>query len=93
MNKRDMVLLIETEDALADMDQALEQLTGYGHADGDFVKLDNVFNVIQNNSHKYYADNSAEMTQLFMGILMDRDKTAMERADILIHGTVRLEKQ
>ena len=93
MNKRDMALLIETEDALADMDQVLEQLTGYGHADGDFVNLDNVFNVIQNNSHKYYADNSAEMMQLFMGILMDRDKTAMERADILIHGTVRLEKQ
>ena len=26
--------------------------SGYGHADGDFIKLDNVFEVNNNNSHK-----------------------------------------
>ncbi len=86
-----MALLIEVEDTLNDMDNALEQLTGYGHANGEFVKLDNVFNVIQNNSHKYYADKAEDKTQLFMSILMGREKTPEERADILINGTVRLE--
>jgi hypothetical protein len=91
MKKQDMALLIEVEDTLNDMDNALEQLTGYGHANGEFVKLDNVFNVIQNNSHKYYADKAEDKTQLFMSILMGREKTPEERADILINGTVRLE--
>ena len=86
-----MALLIEVEDTLNDMDNVLEQLTGYGHANGEFVKLDNVFNVIQNNSHKYYADKAEDKTQLFMSILMGREKTPEERADILINGTVRLE--
>ena len=86
-----MALLIEVEDTLNDMDNALEQLTGYGHANGEFVKLDNVFNVIQNNSHKYYADKAEDKTQLFMSILMGREKTPEELADILINGTVRLE--
>ena len=86
-----MALLIEVEDTLNDMDNALEQLTGYGHANGEFVKLDNVFNVIQNNSHEYYADKAEDKTQLFMSILMGREKTPEERADILINGTVRLE--
>jgi len=27
------------------MDEALEQLTGHGHANGEFIKLDNVFDV------------------------------------------------
>lgn len=86
-----MALLIEVEDTLNDMDNALEQLTGYGHANGEFVKLDNVFNVIQNNSHKYYADKAEDKTQLFMSILIGREKTPEECADILINGTVRLE--
>ncbi len=91
MKKQDMALLIEVEDTLNDMDNALEQLTGYGHANGEFVKLDNVFNVIQNNSHKYYADKAEDKTQLFMSILIGREKTPEECADILINGTVRLE--
>lgn len=91
MKKEDMALLIEVEDTLEDMDKTLEQLTGYGHTNGKFVKLDNVFNVIQNNSHKYYADKAEDKTQLFMSILMGREKTPEERAEILTNGTVRLE--
>lgn len=90
MEKKDMALLIEVEDALEDIDKLLEQLTGYGHANGKFVKLDNVFNVIQNNSHEYYADKSEDKTQLFMSILMGREKTPEERADILMNGTVHI---
>ena len=34
MEKKDMALLIEVEDTLADMDEVLEQLAGHGHASG-----------------------------------------------------------
>lgn len=88
MEKKDMALLIEVGDALEDMDKLLEQLTGYGHANGKFVKLDNVFNVIQNNSHEYFIGKSEDRTQLFLSILMSREKTPEERADILMNGMV-----
>ncbi len=68
--KKDMALLIEVEDELHNMDQALEQLTGHGHANGDFIKLDNVFDVIFHNSHEYYTGQSEEIGQLFFQILM-----------------------
>ena len=60
MEKRDMALLIEVEDELHNMDQALEQLAGHGHASGEFIKLDNVFDVIHRNSHEYYTVESDE---------------------------------
>ncbi|MCM1158990.1 MAG: hypothetical protein NC348_10885 [Clostridium sp.] len=93
MEKRDMVSLIEVEDELHNMDKALEQLAGHGHASGDFIKLDNVFDVIYRNSHKYYAEQSDEddRMQLFFQILMNREKSPEERADILMNGTVRIE--
>ena len=39
MDQRDMELLIEVEDELDKMDQALEQLAGHGHASGEFIKF------------------------------------------------------
>ena len=45
LEKKDMALLIEVEDTLADMDEALGRLAGHGHASGEFIKLDNVFDV------------------------------------------------
>lgn len=90
MKKKDMALLIEAEDTLDDMDRLLERFTGYGHSEGDFIKLDNIFEVIHNNSHKYYTENSEEKMQLFLSILMCRDRTPEERADILMNGTIRM---
>ena len=90
MEKKDMALLIEVEDELQNMDQALEQLAGHGHANGDFIKLDNVFDVIVHNSHKYYNNQSEEIGQLFFHILMNREMSPEERADILMNGTVRV---
>ena len=57
--------MIEVEDTLADMDEALEQLAGHGHTSGEFIKLDNVFDVIHHNSHEYYAVEADERMQLF----------------------------
>lgn len=89
MDKKDMVLLIEAEDAMTDMDKALEQLAGHGHAEGEFVKLDNVFDVIYRNSHAVYSGNPEEGQELFFHVLMNRNWTVEQRADILMNGTVR----
>lgn len=87
MTKDDMILLIELEDALADMDKALEELTGYGHSDGNFVELDNAFTVLYHNSHAMYHSESPEKGQeLFFGILMNRSLTPAERTEILMNG-------
>ena len=90
MEKEDMALLIEVEDTLDDMDKALERLAGHGHANGEFIKLDNVFDVIQNNSHECFSSESEESMQAFFDIMQDRDKTPEQRADILMNGTVRV---
>ena len=52
MDKKDMTLLIEAEDAINDMDRLLVQLTSMGHSDGLFNKIDNVYEVIMNNKKK-----------------------------------------
>ena len=90
MEKRDMASLIEVEDELYNMDKALEQLTGHGHASGDFIRLDNVFDVIHRNSHEYYAGDEEDRMQLFFQILMNREMLPEEWADILMNGTVRI---
>ncbi len=64
--------MIEVEDKLHNMDMVLEQLVGHGHANGDFIKLDNVFmfDVTHHNFHEYYDSESDERMQLFFRILM-----------------------
>lgn len=89
MTKEDMALLIEAEDALADMDKVLEQLTGQGHANGVFVELDRVFDVICHNSHAIYRENLEEGQGLLFKILMNRNLPPEQRADILMNGTVQ----
>ena len=90
MEKKDMALLIEVEDTLEDMDETLAQLTGHGHANGEFIKLDNVFEVIFRNSHTVYSGNPEEGQELFFQILMSRNLTPEQRADILMNGTIRM---
>lgn len=88
LEKRDMALLIEVEDTLYNMDQVFEQLAGYGHANGEFFKLDNVFDVIQNNSHECFSGKSEKEMKLFFEILQSREMTPEERAEILMNGTI-----
>ena len=90
MEKRDMALLIEVEDELHNMDMVLEQLAGHGHASGEFTRLDNVFDVIQNNSHACFSSESEESMQAFFDIMQDRDRTPEERADILMNGIISI---
>ena len=60
MTREDMVLLIEAEDTINNMNAVFMQLTGFGYADGEFAKLDNVFEVILNNSDKSYSMDEDE---------------------------------
>ena len=85
LDKRDMIRLIEAEDEIDRMDKVLEQLTGYGHASGDFIKLDNVYDVIQNNAHPAYL-GSEEADQKFHELISNKEKTPVERAEILLNG-------
>ena len=88
MEVKDMALLIETEDTLESMDRVFEQLAGHGHACGDFGKLDNVFEVIQNNSHETFSCETEDKMEKFFKVLLDREKTPEERAVILMNGAV-----
>ena len=87
MQKSDLILLIEAEDELYGLDKALEQLAGHGHASGEFVKLDNVYSVIQNNSHPSFT-GSDMADQAFYRVLTSREKTPEERAEILLNGLI-----
>lgn len=89
MEKRDMAKLIEVEDELHNMDMALEQLAGHGHASGEFIKLDNVFDVIQNNSHECFSSESEESMQAFFNIIQRREMSPEERAEILMNGVLQ----
>ena len=86
MEKGDMAKLIEVEDELHNMDKVLEQLAGHGHASGDFIKLDNVFDVIQNNSHACFSRESDDSLQAFFNIIQSREMSPEQRADILMNG-------
>ena len=77
MTKKDMTLLIEAEDAINDMDRVLVSLTSMGHSDGLFHKMDNVYEVIMNNSHEYYQkakkENDEDIESLFYHIVNNQE--------------------
>ena len=95
MDKKDMTLLIEAEDAINDMDRLLVQLTSMGHSDGLFNKIDNVYEVIMNNSHEYYQkakkENNDKIESLFYYIVNNQELLAKNRAEILLAGSVKVE--
>ena len=60
------------------------------YVNGVFIKLDNVFEVIYRNSHKIYSEDLGEGQELCFQIIMSRNLTPEQRADILMNGTVRM---
>lgn len=95
MDKKDMELLIEAEDAINNMDRVLVQLTSMGHSEGMFNKMDNVYEVIMNNSHEYYQkakkENNDKIESLFYYIVNNQELLAKDRAEILLNGSLRVE--
>ena len=95
MDKKDIELLIEAEDAINNMDRVLVQLTSMGHSEGMFNKMDNVYEVIMNNSHEYYQkakkENNDKIESLFYYIVNNQELLAKDRAEILLTGSVKVE--
>lgn len=93
--RKDMELLIEAEDAINNMDRVLVQLTSMGHSEGMFNKMDNVYEVIMNNSHEYYQkakkENNDKIESLFYYIVNNQELLAKNRAEILLTGSVKVE--
>ncbi len=83
MDKQDMALLIEVEDYLIRLDRVLQQLTGYGYADGDFAKLGNVYDVIYRNAKPYLPANVEWDVELY-DIITNQELSCEERANILL---------
>lgn len=84
MEKRDLVLLLEAGDALCEMDKVLKQLTGLGYASGDFMKLDNVFQVILNNIHPSHRQNEMA-SEAVVQILLNNEIPIEQRMEILLN--------
>ncbi len=68
----------------------LGEWDNYDRDRGTLKELDNVFEVIYRNSHTVYSGNPEEGKELFLKILMSRNLTPEQRADILMNGTVRM---
>lgn len=58
--------------------------------------MDNVYEVIMNNSYEYYQkakkENDEDIESLFYHIVNNQDLLAMDRAEILLEGRIRVEK-
>ena len=54
---------------------------------GNFIKLDNVYDVLQHNAHPTYSE-SEEATQRFLEILYNKKRKPDERAKILLSDTM-----
>ena len=70
-------------------------LYAMGHSEGMFNKIDNVYEVIMNNSHEYYQkakkENNDKIESLFYYIVNNQELLAKDRADILLTGSVKVE--
>ena len=61
-----------------------------GSLQGMGMPMGSVFDVIYRNSHTVYSGNPEEGQELFFQILMSRNLTPEQRADILMNGTIRM---
>ena len=88
MDKQDYISLIEVTDDYEQLDLTLKKITGVGHGSGIYSNLDNIYDVLLRNSHPSYSEND-EAESLFYTILSDSNRTANDRADILINGFIQ----
>lgn len=94
MTREDMILLIEAENDLQELDWMLETITGLGYANGKFIHLDNIYEVLRNNSHSFYRELPEEESDAVLyAIIENRDMTMEERVDLLLSGELTEEKK
>lgn len=83
MNKKDYELLVDLVDELDLLDEVLQKLTGLGHGEGQFKRIDNIYEVLLHNSI-YYKGDDEDVDNNFNKILHDKSKSSSERTELLI---------
>ena len=88
MTQKDMILLVEAQEDIFKIDILLKKLTGLGHSSGEFINLDNIFEIICNNVHRsYYSKYNKteyELTDKIYNILTAENMTAEQKAALLL---------
>jgi hypothetical protein len=79
MQEQDMLLLLEVEENIQKLNDILQMLTGLGYSEGILQKLDNVYEVIQNNSVSFYRNSDKD----FFDLMNDRELTIEKKCEIL----------
>lgn len=87
MTREDMILLMEAYDDLMGMDHVLQSLTGLGHSSGQFIHLDNIYEVLRNNCHSSYQElPEEEIDNVLLQTIDDPELTVEERVDLFLNG-------
>ncbi|MDE6626603.1 MAG: hypothetical protein K2K56_09570 [Lachnospiraceae bacterium] len=88
MTQQDMILLVKAQEDILKMDILLKRLTGLGHSNGEFINLDNIFEVIRNNVHcsyhSKYNKTDCELDDKIYDIITKKNMTAEQKAAILL---------
>ena len=82
MQERDMILLLELVDDLLMLNEAIKNLGGLGYQER-FPKLDNVYEVLKNNSIFADCRNEEELFRFF-DIVDELSETPKRRAEMLM---------
>ena len=82
MKERDMILLLELVDELLRLNEAIKDLGGLGYQER-FQKLDNVYEVLKNNSVFADCEEDEEMRK-FYEIVDELSETPKRKADVLL---------
>lgn len=86
MQERDMILLLELVDDLLRLNEAIKHLGGLGYQER-FQKLDNVYEVLKNNSVFVKCEDDEGMRR-FYEIVDEVSKLPTERLEILLRKEI-----
>lgn len=86
MRERDMILLLELVDALLRLNEAIKNLGGLGYQER-FQKLDNVYEVLKNNSVFADCEDEEEMRK-FYDIVDEVSEVTTQRVEILLRKEI-----
>lgn len=95
MTREDMILLIQAENQIQEINWLFEMVCGLGYQNGKFIYLDNVYEVLRNNSNSYYTEVLPEgkSDAVLYAIIENRDMTLEKRADLLLSGDLTEERK
>ena len=87
ISKENMVKLIKVEDAIGEIAEAFSEIWGVSYNPrGMYGRLDLVNEIIKSNSHQSFQAEDDKTFETFMSILYNKEKSAEERAKMLLNG-------